>query len=93
MRKSNFDFKTFMLHHVEKIIEIEALHNIKRAAFLQHRNKEGCRRMGQWRRHEHADFLGEFPLGHLNLCHVGADPVGAHDALGFTGGAAGEVNR
>ena len=42
---------------------------------------------------EHAQFLRELPLRHLDLGHAGADPVGAHHALGLAGGAAGEIDR
>ena len=77
----------------KKCVEIEALHHVEGAALLQDRDKESRRRVGQGGGHQHAHLFREFPLGHLDLRHVGGDPVGAHHALGFAGGAAGEVDR
>ena len=81
-----------LLHHVEKSVGAETLHDVESAAFLQHRDKErGCR-MGQGRGNQHAQVFREFPFRHLDLGHVGGDAVGAHHALGFARGTAGEVD-
>ena len=81
-----------LFYHVEELIGAEALHDIERAAFLQYWDEEGRGCMRQRRRHKHAQFLGEFPFGHLDLRHIGGHAVGAHHAFGFTRRAAGEID-
>ncbi len=84
---------TVLLDHVEKLVRAEALHDVEGPAVLQHRNEECRGGMGEWRRYQHAQFVGELPLGHLDLGHIGGNTVGAHHALRLAGGAAGEVDR
>ena len=82
-----------LLDHVEEEIRREAARHVERAAALQHRDEEGRGRVRERRAHQHAQLLGELPLGHLQHRQVGAAARGRHHALGLAGGAAGVVDR